>query len=291
MRRRGEGRGRHVPGMVWLVMTVAFVLAVAMAPAHATTAESDARASLNKALGLSDLLEVMRIEGQRFGEGVGADFLPGGGGAIWHAVVTRIYDLDKMRISTERGLKAEIAADQIAPLLTFFTSETGHKIVAQEIHARRAFLDAETEDTARAAYRAALDDPAKATRIALLRAYVEANQLVEFNVTGALNANLRFYRGLVDGGAYEMSEEEMMSAVWEQEDETRADTDEWLMAYLYMAYAPLSDAQIKSYTALSKTEAGKALNRGLFAGFDQMYEDISYALGLAIAQQMQGEDL
>jgi hypothetical protein len=276
--------------MVWMVMAVALVLAVAMAPAHAA-AESDARASLSKALRLPDLLEIMRIEGQQFGEGVGADFLPGGGGAAWHAMLTRIYDLDKMRAATERGLYAVLEDDQIAPLLAFFTSDTGREIVAQEVRARRAFLDSDTEETARAAYRAALDDPAKAERIALLRAYVEANDLVDYNVSGALNANLRFYRGLVDGGAYEMSEDEMMSAVWEQEDATRADTEEWLMAYLYMAYAPLSDAQIERYTELSQTAAGSALNQGLFAGFDRMYEDISYALGLAIARQLQGEDL
>ncbi len=128
-------------------------------------------------------------------------------------------------------------------------------------------------------------------RIALLEAYVEANDLVEYNVAGALTANLRFYRGLAEGGMLDMSEEEMLAQVWEQEEEIRADTAEWLMSYLMMAYAGLSDADIEAYIALSKTPAGQALNRGLFAGFDGMYADLSYALGLAVAQQAQGEEL
>ena len=114
---------------------------------------------------------------------------------------------------------------------------------------------------------------------------------MEFNVAGGLTANLRFYRGLAEGGAIEMSEAEMLSEVWSQEAEVRADTEEWLMAYLLMAYAPLSDAEIAEYVALSGTPAGQELNRALFAGFDGMYADLSYALGLAVALQMKGEDL
>ena len=83
----------------------------------------------------------------------------------------------------------------------------------------------------------------------------------------------------------------MLAQVWEQETEIRADTEEWLMAYLMVAYGKLSNAEIEAYVALSETAEGRALNRGLFAGFDGMYADLSYALGLAVAQQARGEDL
>jgi hypothetical protein len=58
-----------------------------------------------------------------------------------------------------------------------------------------------------------------------------------------------------------------------------------------LAYGPLSSEVLGDYIDLSQTEAGKAMNRALFEGFDIMYEDISYALGLAVARQMQGQDL
>ncbi|UYV39120.1 DUF2059 domain-containing protein [Rhodobacteraceae bacterium D3-12] len=203
--------------------------------------------------------------------------------------MARIYDAEKMAASVQKGLDAEIAPEHLAPLLAFFTGPTGKRIVAQEIAARRAFLDEAAEEAARAAFREAgetLDG-----RLKLLRAYVEANGLVEFNVAGALTANLRFYRGLAEGGAVDMSEDDMLSEVWGQEAEIRNDTEEWLLSYLLMAYGPLTDAEVASYVALSKTPEGKALNRALFAGFDAMYGDLSYALGLAVAAQMKGEDL
>ncbi len=268
--------------LLWLVLGVA-----ALAQVQGPTQGS--RGALIDALGIPALLDVMRSEGQSYGVELGVDFLPDGGGATWGAVVMRLYDPVKMRMSVAQALEDGIPAQHLDPLLAFFNSATGKRIVEQEILAREAFLDAAAEEAARATFRDASD--AQADRLALLKEYVAINDLVEFNVAGALTANLRFYRGLVEGGAIEMSEEEMLAEVWEQESEIRADTEEWLMSYLLMAYAPLSDAEVGEYVALSGSEAGQALNRALFVGFDAMYADLSYALGLAVAQQMKGEDL
>ena len=110
-------------------------------------------------------------------------------------------------------------------------------------------------------------------------------------MVGAMNASMQFYGGLVDGGALELSQDEILRDVWEQEEETRTDTREWVHGFLLMAYGPLEDSTLKTYTALSETPAGEAMNRALFAGFDRMYGDISYALGRAAARQMQTQDL
>ena len=259
--------------------------------------EAEQRRQLYDALGVDGLIEVMRREGAVYGDGIGAEFLGDSGAEGWAAVVARIYDRDKMRASAAAGLDAGIGAADLAPLIAFFTSETGQRIVQLELTAREAFLDPEAEDRARAAYLDAETavtegkDAALARRLELLEAYVAVNDLVEFNVAGALTANLRFYRGLADGGAWETTEEDMLIEVWGQEEEIRADTVEWLMAYLLLAYAPLTDDELAEYVALSERPEGRVLNKALFAGFDAMYADLSYALGLAMAVQLQGEDL
>ena len=117
------------------------------------------------------------------------------------------------------------------------------------------------------------------------------NDLIEANVAGALNASYRFYAGLVEGGAIEMTESEILADVWSQEEETRTDTTEWLYGFLLMAYQPLDADQMDAYVALSASPEGRALNRALFDAFNKMYDDISYGLGLAVAQQMRGQDL
>ncbi len=273
-------------------LAVAFFMVLALG---AFAGEREDREALNRALGLEPLLEIMQAEGERFGAGLGENFLPGGGGPAWQGVVTRIYDPDRMGQAVERGLQAELEAGHLPKLLGFFRSPRGERIVAHEIAARRAFLDPELEDAAKAAYRAPQDGEGNGQdggrRLELIRAYVEANDLIEFNVAGALNSNLRFYQGMVEGGGLDMTEAEMVDEVWAQEEETRADTEEWMMSYLFLAYSDLSDADVSAYAEFSETPAGQALNRALFAGFDRMYGDISYALGLALAAQMKAEDL
>ena len=132
-----------------------------------------------------------------------------------------------------------------------------------------------------------------APRLALVGRFIDVNGLVDFNVSGALNANYEFYFGLVDGGAFpfEMTEEQVLADVWSQEDEIRAETEDWLYSYLAMAYEPVSDADLTAYIDMSETAAGKALNQALFAAFDVLYRQISRDLGLAAAQMVAGEDI
>ena len=58
-------------------------------------------------------------------------------------------------------------------------------------------------------------------RVDQLTAFIEANQLVERNVAGGLNGSLAFYKGLVDGGGFEMPEDQILQDVWSQEPEIR----------------------------------------------------------------------
>jgi len=124
-----------------------------------------------------------------------------------------------------------------------------------------------------------------------IEAFGEENDLVEMNVAGAFNSNFMFMRGLVQSGAFDMSEGDILSDIWSQEAETRADSHEWVYAFLSMAYQPLSAAEIEAYVDLSRTAEGAAMNRALFAGFDRMYGAISLSLGVALARQLQGETL
>ncbi len=120
---------------------------------------------------------------------------------------------------------------------------------------------------------------------------MQINDLTERNVSGALGANYRFYRGLVDGGSHRMGEGEILDLVWSEEDAIRADTDGWLRRFLFMAYSPLSEQDMQAYLEFSESETGQALNAALFDGFDRMYHTIYYALGRAVADELQASDL
>ncbi|MFZ5961779.1 hypothetical protein ACOXXX_02410 [Thalassococcus sp. BH17M4-6] len=267
------------------IRAVSVLTAVSLAlPVRAAPADD-----LADALGVPEMVQIMRIEGLDYGAELGRDLLPGGGGPGWQDIVAEIYDTDAMEATVKAGFAEALSGTDITPLLAFFEDGAGARIVELEIAAREAMVEDEVEQAARDTYLAleGRDD----ARLAALETFVDQNDLIEANVVGALNASFMFYKGLAEGGGLEMTEAEMLSDVWTQEDDTRADTREWLFAYLLLAYGPLDDDALAEYSELSDTPAGQAMNRALFQGFNDMYDEISYALGLAAAQQMQGEDL
>ena len=254
-------------------------------------------ARLMEVMGLERIVALMREDGLAYGADLDADMLGGNGGVTWAMLVDRIYDVDQMTALVQRRFQSAFGAADPAPLIAFFQGETGRQIVALEAAAREAFMDEAVEEAAREVFRRVAPDlDADSPRdldphLSAVDAYVVANDLIGFNVMGAMNANVLFYRGLVEGGAFEMTEAEILSDVWAQEDQTRAETREWVYAFLMLAYQPLEPEQISAYADLSLTESGRAMNRALFEAFDAMYGELSRALGLALARQMQGEDL
>lgn len=269
--------------MAYRILTAFLMIFVAL-PVRAAPVDD-----LMEALRVDDMLVIMRDEGLAYGEEMAVDMFAGGASPRWDDLLEAIYNTDKMAAVVRREFSETLGEADLEPLIAFFTSDTGRAVVQAELDARRAMVRDTIEDGARERFRAldGTDDP----RLAQIDRFVEANDLIEANVAGALNASFNFYRGLVDGGAFAMSESDILSDVWAQEEETRTDTREWLYGFLLLAYRRIDDPALDAYIDLSSSDEGRLLNRALFAGFNRMYDDISYGLGLAAAQEMQGQDL
>ena len=267
-----------------------------MAPASglAQMQQSQPAAShLADLLDITGLIDVMRIEGRENAVGVDTDLLSGQGGAAWLVTVDKVYDPVKLRASFEAALAQELAdaPEAKTEMATFFGSDLGKRIVALEVAARRSLLDDKAEAAAKALWDKA--SVQKSHRAMQIERFAQINDLIESNVTGALNSNLAFFRGLSAGGAFEqpMPEDDMLSQVWSQEGAIRADTADWLYPFLMKAYKPLSNADFDRYIAFSESKSGKKINAAIFAAFDSMFVQLSAALGTSAARMMVGEDI
>ena len=247
--------------------------------------------TLFRALGLPEIIEIMREEGIRYGNDLEADLFDGRGGTGWAAVVENIYDLGRMNDTVRNRMDAELAGADLAPMIGFFISERGREIVRLEIAARRALLDESVEAASRDALAAMIAD--EAPRFGLLEEFAEVSELVDSNVVGALNSNYAFYMGMAESGVFpgEMTEDDILADVWSQEDAIRVETEEWLYSYLALAYQPLSDDDLQTYTAFFRTREGTVLNRAIFTAFDEMFVAVSLALGQGAARFMEGQEL
>lgn len=261
-----------------------------VAPLVADTARI---AALSDTLLMGQVMDVMHKEGLAYGQTLEDQMFAGRGGTRWQATVARIYDPDQMRAAFDAALTAELigAGDDLPQIEAFFESAQGQKFLQLEIDARREMLNAAVEDAAKVSWAdMSGDDTARAQQI---RRFAAANDLIDQNVTGALNANLAFFRGMAEAGSFpdEMTEQQMLADVAAQEDEIRTETENWLYPLLALAYEPMSDAELDAYIAFSESPAGKRMNTVLFVAFDAVFNDISARIGKAAALQMQGEDI
>lgn len=244
---------------------------------------------LMQVLRISDTIEVMRQEGRRYGDDVAAEMLPSADADLWGETVARIHDPDRMQRLIRQGFEAALNETEMREAIAFFDDDLGDEILSLEITARRAFLEPEIEEQARARYDEERD--AESRLHSQVQRMIAESDLIERNVAGAMNSTMMFYRGMMHGGELEMTQDEMLADLWSQEDAFRADTRGWLGAFLLMAYDPLPAKDLDRYLAFWQSDAGRALNSALFMAFDRMYEELSYLMGQAAAQHMQSEKL
>lgn len=247
--------------------------------------------ALYAALAMPEIVQIMREEGLAYGAEVGADLFGGTPTPAWSTIVETIYDPARMEADVMAALAEATAGQDLAPVIAFFTSDPGQNFIRLEVSARRALLDDDLDSIAKEA--AAMVAADQTPRYDQLRRFVEVNDLVETNVVGALNSTYAFYLGLQAGGALpgDLTEDQILADVWSQEAEIRANTTEWVYAFLNLAYDPLSDADMEMYIAFSETDAGALLNRAVFGAFDGVFEDISLSLGRAASKFMTSEAL
>lgn len=271
------------------VLKLAIVSVVLTCLTSVSVLASPLASELARVLKLEEVISILHGEGMSYADSIERELMPGGGGDLWDRSVLSLYDQPSMHDLLVDTLSRDMTEEQIVSTLSFFDTEQGQTILTYENAARAAMADPDIEDIARLTYTDARDNDD--ARLAQIDRFVSANDLMERNVAGALSSNYQFYRGLVDGGAMIMSESDMLADVYGQEPELRQDTEEWLYGFLFMAYQPLSGEAMEDYIVFSETEAGRALNAALFEGFERMYRDISFGLGLAASRSMTGSDL
>ncbi|GFE66929.1 DUF2059 domain-containing protein [Litoreibacter roseus] len=271
-----------------------FIFALATAFALSTSASLADAGSITeryfKALQMEEVFEILQEEGIAGGVEMAEGDPEITSSPAWISRLEAVYSKDAMnqafRDAMDEVAQVELAEDAVA----FFETDLGQRIVRIELDARTALGDEAVEEAAReTAKQMVREDP---IRVTLYDKFINVNNLVDSNVAGALNANLAFYRGLATSPTYAegMTEGFILSTVWAQEPEIRADMEDWTRNFSTLAYSALTDAELKEYIAISETPSGQKLNTILFTGFDKVFERQSYELGRATAEFRAGED-
>jgi len=281
------------------LLTVAFTAATLLFAAQPVLAESvtphtlasdyepgdeDAFHELWSLLKLDEMIEIMREEGINIAISSDQDLLGRAGGQQWADRVAAIYNVGQLKPAVEQALTQSLDPTHLARLRDFYSRADIQNVVVLELSTREAFLDPEIEERARSAW---LSQTALAPHEEAISRFIEMNDLIERNVMGALNSNYAFFSAMSEANSdvsTRLTDQDILSEVWAQEEIIRQDTSEWLFAYLSMAYKPLDAQVLQDYIDFSDTAPGRALNTALFEAFDQMYLGLSRELGKAVGE-------
>ena len=257
-------------------------------PALAQNTQSEL---LFDALGLPDIVDIMREEGVVYGAQIGTDLFPNQVSPAWRATVETIYDSSAMHASVEAAFIHALDNQDVTPMVAFFSSDLTKTLVSHEVSARRALLDDTVDQASKDVATVAKFNNTE--RFQLVDAFVQTNDLIEINVAGAMNSNVAFYMGLMAGGAMDeaLTQDQILNDVWDQAADIRANTSEWVYGFLLRAYDPVRGVDLETYTAFSASNTGVALIGALFVAFDDMFDSKSFALGREAARVMAGQDL
>jgi hypothetical protein len=245
------------------------------------------------ALQTESLLRILQDEAVDAGSQIAETMMPGRAAQGWADTVGRINSPDRTGPILSDRFAESLEGRYSAMILHYLEAPLGQQIVGLELDARKALRDPETQQAVLVHYadmRAARDP-----RIDLLEDFIRVNNLIDGNVVGALNANAAFLKGLSAGaggaGGVPASEAEILTQVWQQEPQLRAETEDWVRAYVVLAYQPLSDAEMADYVDFCRSPAGQAMNTALFDAFDALFVSTSFETGEALGRWMNSEDL
>ncbi|MBS1302768.1 DUF2059 domain-containing protein [Loktanella sp. SALINAS62] len=257
----------------------------------ATTAAADTIDSMFDAMRMDEMVDLLRDEGLDYGTDIAEEMFTGPPSVAWAAAVDAIFDAGTMAETLRARIGDGLDKAEIAQIAGFYQSELGQQLVALEMSARKAMLDPSIEEAAMQAATEAV--VAGGPRIEMMKSYIKDNGIIEAEVASNMNASVAFYVGLLDGGAVSASvtEQDILNDVYSRQDDIRDDVMARIHAYLFLAYRPLSDAQLDQYIHFAQSASGQALNAAMYDAFDSYYIDASRQLALAAAAQMQGADL
>lgn len=254
-----------------------------------TQSLADVYQDLYDAMYLDDIAEIMQDEGGDYVDSIGISYLEGRSLDRYKEQGHKLYDLAGLQTGLLNGLREELDADVAAQVLEFYETEAGQIAAKLEVSARRAISDQAVEDMAEAMVQEARSTQPE--RIADLLKFIQDLDLVQKNLEGSFNSQFAFLSEISTVRQFGLDEQTILGLLAEGQSETERNIKQWLMAFTFMAYQPLTDKQFNAYLGMQRSDIGQDLNTALFTVFHDIDTQISRDLGKIVARLLTSQDL
>tara|TARA_B100000674_G_scaffold8406_1_gene6489 strand:- start:1112 stop:1990 length:879 start_codon:yes stop_codon:yes gene_type:complete len=252
-------------------------------------AKADAISDLYDALQMDRVNEIIRVEGIRDAKDTGEAYLSANSAKRFVDQAKSVYQLESMEQDFKRLLTENLSTADANEILLFYQLPIGKLASELEVSARVAISETEIEEMAKTELKEA--KALNNRRLDDIGSVIKTLELVEQNLIGAYAAQFAFMNELSKLGVLELTRQEMIDIITNDEEKLKGEILEWLMAFSHMAYAPMSDEEFSVYNDFSKSDLGIVLNKALFSAYNEMAKDQSQRLANILGEFMKSEDL
>ena len=266
-----------------------FALIAALAVFLARPLCAEIYQDLYAALHMDEVVAVMRQEGLEEAEATAEVYLKTSARANFDGAVDALYAEASIERQLLNGLRAALAEADAELALEFYRTPLGMLVGQLETTGRVAISNDAVEEMAISIAQDALK--AKEDRAELLQSAVEEMGLTEYNLSGAFAARFAFLSGLAEADELGITQDQILELIAADQDSLRAEIEQWVLGFVFMAYRPLSDAELTEYLAFQMSATGTALNQALFESFNAVSVNNAGQLGKLLAAALQARDL
>ena len=184
----------------------AFICLILSSGVNGAQAETSSAKSLGDVLRLSELSALLHEDGLAHGATLDQDMLNGEGGVSWRLQVAGIYAQSRIEQQISATLSQDLSPEHQVQITAFFAAPLGQEILTLELDARRLMADE--------AFELRVINDLKDRRhegaplFEAVARFMSVNALVDYNVSGALNANFQFLRSFAREGGGQAPESE-----------------------------------------------------------------------------------
>lgn len=209
----------------------------------------------------------------------------------WLSNLGRLNEAGRLQQLLTEALTHAVSSSSEGDLrraLEFYRSPLGKRVVGLELSARRAMIEPDGRSAAEEAYaRSGATAPARRQQLEDL---IDAGDVIETSVASGMNAYLAATRGF-QAALGESGSDRDITETWAQETEIRDEVGTWVRGLLFLAYGPLSDADIDRLIDFMESPQGQVLADTVLQAFDQVFTRVAYETGMASAARFAGEEL
>lgn len=264
------------------------VFAAALSGVCATAGQAADVQALYDALRLDEIADIIHQEGIEQIDVYAENYVGPRSASQFAQQAQSIFARDDIQSTLLQGLET-LDPDHMATALEYFTSAQGALFAGLETTARAAISDDAVEEQAKQMVTQAQDsDP---SRIALLEQSIETLKMVDYNIQAAQESQYSFLIELAQAEVIDFSQGEILALIAEDQGALTEMVQEWLLAFTYMAYSPVSDDDLQGYIDFQSSDAGQALNQSLFDAFRVMDVAQSQKMGRLVASFMAAQEL